>query len=66
MGTETNKTSRFDKLSDQFDRINEKDHDSDDMFSNYDIVAPYSDGRTPKPTRWRKGSIAVTKSRREA
>lgn len=56
MRKERKKTSNLDKLSDQFDRINEKDDDSKGMF-DYNIIAPYSDARTPKPTRWYKGSL---------
>lgn len=63
MTKETKKTSKLDELSDRFDRLNEKDDDSKDMF-DYNIIAPYSDARTPKPTRWLKGSLAATKSRR--
>ena len=62
MDIETKKTLKFDELSDQFDRINEKDQDSEDMF-DFNIIVPFSDSRTPKPTRWRKGGLAVTKNR---
>lgn len=61
MDTETQKILKFDELSDQFDRINEKDQSSKDMF-DFNIVAPFSDGRTPRPTRWCKGSLAIIKN----
>ena len=60
MDTKTKKTLRLDELSDQFDRINEMDYGSKDMF-DYNIVAPFSDCWAPKPTRWCKESLATTK-----
>ena len=64
MDKKTTKKSKFDELSDQYDYIDKKDIESNSMFG-FDIIAPYSDARTPPPPpRWHKGNLVTVKRKK--
>ena len=58
------KKSKIDELSEQYDRIYKNSTESDSMF-DFDIVAPYSDARTPPPPPgWHKGNMVTSKRKK--
>ena len=61
MTEETIKRSSFDELSERYDRVYKDNKEFSDMF-DFDVIAPYSDARTPTPpSPWRKGNIVRIK-----